>query len=637
MGTYVFNNDEEFSPSNEESLELVDQITNNYKNWDKDRNGQRDQYEKIEESLYVDVTHNDRNNDETILLPQIYEQYHTLMSNLEKSNFQNYRMMFGVEGKDDASQENATLQKANIEDALRNMKFEDEASEAMHHWLTKGEAIAFTYWDTEIEFSRRKVKTMQPIIDPISGMQMGEQEIEEIQKVPQVKYDGVKVTAIDPLNFVFDKNEVKNFLSCNKILYSLEDPYNVVNNQQYTLLKKDQKEYIKNMCQNGEDLTSDKYYMDGQTGNIGDQVVVLECWGDIKLKDGTVLKNYVATVVADRFLVRLEPNPYIRNPFTMSPWMPDPKSKRGRSPLLVAVPINQASSQILNGQLRGLKLALNPPVLAPMDYFTQNRIALYPGKVVEYNNIFNDGNAKPSPYNFKDGLVGFDFLTLMESKIEASTGAFKYMVGAQDSRTRTATETSATVTGQNTRLSMTISKLNREWTIPTIENIAALQANMNFEEQNIKTGEQGGQPQFGTVTPEVRQGDYQYIYGDSQSVVEMEAKMQKLSNLLAPFAGKANINWNEFLSLMVSKLNIADGDKILAVDPIDDALAKMGLPPDKLHSIKEQFVQSGGLQQVVQQMMMQQQGGDPNGQGAGTPGMAAQNGGVEQQPAVPGA
>lgn len=638
VDTYIYESDEEFTPSEPDRAYLVDQITLNYKNWDRDRAGQREQWLKVKEALFLDITHNNRNNDETVLLPQIHEQVQTLESTMMKSNFQNLDMMFIVEGEDAESQANASIQKANLKNKLRKMGFLKEAHRCIQNYVRMGEMISFTHWVTEIDKVRRKVDVQEDVIHPFTGESLGVQTVRKTQIVPRIKYEGVKVKSVDPLSFVFDKNEVLNWDSCNKIHYSLSSPYDIVANEQFNLLKKDEKDALLAIFNsNQEDLTTDKYHMETVGGVRGDQVAILECWGDIKLENGKVLRNYVATIVADQYLARLEPNPYVRNPFTIAQYMQDPDSKRGRSMVLVAVPINQVSSQILNGQIRGLRMALNPPILAPNDFFTQNRIDLFPGKIVGYDDLYN-GARPPQPYSFKDGLVGFEFLNLMETKIEASTGAFKYMAGNQDNKTRTATETSALVTGQNTRMSMTITTINEDWTIPTLENIAEIDANMNYDNEDIKTGMNAGVPTFETVTPEVRQGNYSYFYGDSQSIVEMEAKMTKITNMLAPFAGKAQINWDGFLKLMFSKLNIENADVILTQDPIDAALAQMfpQVKPEQMEVMKKQFVDSGMFQQIAGQVLQQMQGGMQQGAQGGQ-GTMPQNVGAQQQPPIPGA
>ena len=630
MSTLIYDYNTIYTPSKEQRIALVDLITQNYKNWDKDSEARRKQSEKIERSLYVDITCNDRSDSENILLPEVYEQYHTLLANLIKSNFQNEDMIFNVSGEDEISEQNTPLQKANLKRIMRKMGFIKVAHEVTHHFLTKGEGISFTYWETKIEQSRRKVPVVKDIIDPITGAVLGQQNTTELKLVPKIVYDGVRVKAINPLHFVSDKND-PDFDSKQKITYSLLHPYEIISNVDYSLLTSDDKKELEKLFKEEEELTLDKDNMEANGDIVGNQAVVLDCWGDIKLEDGTVLKNYHAVVIAGKFLAQLEPNPGLRNPFSIVKWMPDPISDRGRSPLLVAIPLNQVSSIILNGQLQALRLALNPPLLCPKDFFTQDYIKLKPGLVVEYDDNLN-GARQPQPYTFETIPTGNDFLRLMQDKIESSTGAFKYMIGSQDNRSRTATETSATVTGQNTRLSFMITLFNEEWTIPTITNIAELDANTEFEDSSINLGNTNGTPEFGKITPEVRQGSYQYTYGDSQSVVEAEAKMQKLIAQLAQFAGKADINWNSLLKIMFRTLNIKEGDEIVPPDPIDMAirglLGNRQVPSQTIQQLKEQFVQSGMFQQVVQQMIG---GGNGNPEQSGN-GMESQNVGTPQQP-----
>ena len=346
------------------------------------------------------------------------------------------------------------------------------------------------------------------------------------------------------------------------------------------------------------------------------------------LPNGLVLKNYVVTLAARKYILGIEPNPYIQNPFILHRYMIDPETGRGISPLLVSIPLNQVSSQILNSQIRGLKLSLNPPYMAPRGMFTQNYLDMYPGKIVEYDDMLSE--KYPQPISFKDGMIGFDFLQLLETKIEASTGGFKYMTGAQDSRTRTATETSALVTGQNTRLSMTIAFMNIAVVIPMTEKIAKLMADFKFEDEEIRTSDQRGNPSFVNVTSSTRQGDYDYIYGDSQAVVEAEAKMKKIVDMIAPFAERVPIDWAEMLKMMLQKMNIEDSERILQTDPIDEMLGAM--PVEMKTMIKKQIVASGMVQVMLGQMQQQQQ----QAQGAGIEGMGG-NGSVptEQQSSEP--
>jgi len=579
----------ELKLSEQQERYLVSYVHNNFAEWDRNRISQREQYEKIKQALFADVTDVNKSNSELILLPQVYEQYHTIFSNIWKSNFANYDMMFNVQGNDEESQRQAALQKASLKASFNNMKLSSELHDALAYFLTTGEFTLFSGWETKTQQIRRKETVDEPITDPLSGFNLGTYPVEKAVVKPKVVYDGPKVTAVDPLSLVFDKSKMYNWDSCPKIYRSLATVTTIVENITYKEQLTSQMEtelYAMAKASSDENNT-----IPGGTPDIngveGDQIELLECWGDITLQDGTVLKNYVVVVAARKYLLRCEPNPYLNNPFSMHRFMPHPDTQRGRSMLLVAIPLNQVASQILNSQVRALKLIINPPYIAPMGMFTQNKLDLYPGKVIEYNDMFAD--KYPQPVQFKDALVGFDFLQLLETKIEGATGGFKYMVGSQDNRTRTATETSALVTGQNTRLSTTITFINSDCIIPMLGNVASLEANFNFDDKKVKVSSKQGTPEFSNIGADVKQADYTYVYGDSQTVVEMEAKVKKLADVIAPFADRVPIDWTEFLLMILQKLNIEDAERFIQADPLDEMMK--GVPPEGRVKVKQQIAQ----------------------------------------------
>ena len=76
----------------------------------------------------------------------------------------------------------------------------------------------------------------------------------------------------------------------------------------------------------------------------GNKLEVLEFYGDIQKPDGTMLKNYLITVVARTKVVRFVPNPFVINPFVHASVIEDPETKRGVSPLKVAMILSSISS-----------------------------------------------------------------------------------------------------------------------------------------------------------------------------------------------------------------------------------------------------------------------------------------------------
>jgi hypothetical protein len=151
--------------------------------------------------------------------------------------------------------------------------------------------------------------------------------------------------------------------------------------------------------------------------------------------------------------------------------------------------------------------------------------------------------------------------------------------------------------------------INNDAIVPMIYKVAKLVSDFKFGTESVRVQGMGGN-KFIDVDDKTRQGNYEYTYGDSQSIVETEAKMKKLVDMLQPFADKVPINWTNLVTMMLNKLNIEDTELILQQDPIDQALGNT-MPQEQKDMIKQQFVQSGMFEQAVQMMtaQMQNQGG----------------------------
>ncbi len=116
----------------------------------------------------------------------------------------------------------------------------------------------------------------------------------------------------------------------------------------------------------------------------GGTIEVLEHWGDLKLPDGKLLKNWHAVVVARKFLVLFQKNDAIVNPFSYGAFIKDPVIKRGISPLYSVLSLAHVQEDLLNRTCNLQTLSENPPLLAPEGFFDEDEIQLYPGKIIEY-------------------------------------------------------------------------------------------------------------------------------------------------------------------------------------------------------------------------------------------------------------
>ncbi len=140
---------------------------------------------------------------------------------------------------------------------------------------------------------------------------------------------------------------------------------------------------------------------------------------------------------------------------------------------------------------------------------------------------------QPVPLDFKDAIVGWDFLRFFESKIESTTGIFKYMTGDPSVVSqRTATEASGLMASQNIRISKEIDFLNQNIKLPIIRKIAELIANFSFDISEIKITKENGDIEFVFIDESIRQGNYDYLIGDSNAAFEKKTKLKESLNFL---------------------------------------------------------------------------------------------------------
>jgi hypothetical protein len=516
---------------------LVDKIAKNRDKWDELRRPNLEANQAIEKVIYPSKNTNIQND---IKMPEIYEIRETYKAHLWKSWYSSLDTMFDVQGKARDDHFNADRQKAALVDVFREINLISKLEKGLDNWINKGEFIAFVNWQTKVKKVRRKKEFKQNENNAVK---------KEFALKDEIAYDGPSLTIVSPEAFVFDPDKKENFEACPKIYRSFATFDEIQSNKLYQNF-----EELKDITEEKKETSEEN------KATKGDQIEILEYWGDIKLKNGQTLKNYAVTLAGRKKIIRFEQNPFIINPFVFAAFLEDPETKRGISPLLVAMPLNQISSTILNLQLDALKLIINKPYLAPKGSMPGN-IKIREGAIIEYDPVLMP--KEPIPLEFKDALVGWDFLKFFESKIESATGIFKYMIGSPkgDSQ-RTATEASGIMLGQNVRLSKEIDILNFSVKVPIIEKVAELLANFSYDIKEIKTRKQNGEIDFILIDESVRQGNYDYNIGDGSAIFERKSRMTESLEILYKFAQvpelAPRIKWIEVLKWAFEQLGSVD-------------------------------------------------------------------------------
>lgn len=469
--------------------------------------------------------------DKGLNMPEVYEIKETYKAHLWKSWFSSLDNMFDVQGKSFDDHQRAALHKALLVDIFRKINLASKLDKGLENWITKGEFICFVNWAQKYKKKRRLNQNT-----PLSQRNYVMSDV--------LEYDGPDLTVVLPENFVFD-NENSDFDACTKIHRSYE----------YPEILKENDIYVNTL--NIETISKEK---SDSKGIKDGKVELLEIWGDIRLQDGTLLKNMVVTVAGRNRIIRIEENPFILNPFVYAAFLDDPTSGRGISPLFVAISLNKASETILNLQLDALKLIINKPYLAPRGSLSGN-IVVKEGSIIEYDPALMPQT--PIPLDFKDAIVGWDFLKFFESKIESTTGIFKYMTGTPDANSmRTATEATGIISGQNVRLSKEVDMLNIKVKVPLIRKIAELVSNFYDEEREIKVIKSSGEVEFLKTTEDVTCGHFDYVIGDSSSITERKMKLKEAMSYLWQFSSNPEvapkIKWLEVMKWTLEQLGITD-------------------------------------------------------------------------------
>ena len=514
--------------SQEEKDGIAKRIVSNFKSYDDSRSGNLTQAKKLIKEVFFksDLSgETDKNKrwKSKVKMCKLFMYFQTFKAFIWKNTYSGVNSMFDVSGESLEADNNANKQKTMLVDILEKMEYSQICDKIIDNALLYGELISFTTWKTRKEEYRRPINFFETLFQA---------DIQKLPKILEAKakgrnfyidervvYDNPFVIAVNPADFVFDISQIEDFDNCPKIYRTWRTPDDIINNKCYEI-SKDTADAIRKMVTSEPD-TSD--IQDQSTDGLKDKsknnstVEVLEHWGNFTLKDGTVLKNWHAVVVGGKYLVRFDKNKYVINPFTYGTFIQDNETKRGISPLYSVLDLAHTQEDLLNKTVNMQSLTENPPLLCPKDFFEDDEIELYPGKIITYDpQLYTSSSIQPLSFSTNIFITDITFLSDLMSEI---SGIFPNMVGAEEKGNKTATEISVKTQGQTTRLSMILDIINQYFIVPNVKNIAKLCANFKFGSETVYLNKDNN-PENVLITDEVRQAEYRYTYSDRNSMTE---------------------------------------------------------------------------------------------------------------------
>ncbi len=589
---------------------IAKKIKSNFDSWNQNRQSQLNTAKKIMQEVYLNQPKAYEDKDDAwksdIHLGKLLCIKRTKVANVWREMWSNPEQMFNVKGTNQKTQDLAEQQKASIVDALNKMNIGKQYDSAMYNLIDIGEAIFFVDWLEKTKKVKR-FKDNNFIIKEIFRTF----NIENEQTFPY--YQNARVRSISPFMFVYDTSnfEIGNldsFDSCQKIWKRFENIESLKSDKNYKITE-EMIEELKHENDVSEENKQLSDLIDEDTRGNGYEVLLLH--GDIRY-NGTLYKNYIAEVLAGKYLIRFEENPLYINPFVLCALEFDPVTKRGISMLKAPLELCKVQEDLFNTSIDMQKLHANPPQYANETFFDRDITALklYPGKVIKVKNGYTGGYPQAltlAPTALDSFVVG------VGNSIDNLSSTNNNMNGTVMRTDRKATELQLADQGAKIQISKDLDTINQDLTVPMIEKVAEILAMFKNGDDFIFINEKGKNKEL-RITNEIRQAQYNYTYEDRNALLEQKGKFQELFQLFTQIAQDPEMrkmcNWRELITTAVELVGFDNSDKFFMPEsPLTEVYQVLLQAPE---DIQQAIAQQG--QAIIQQMQMQQQAQAQQGQ-----------------------
>lgn len=573
---------------------IVADINAKFKSWYEDLAVSRRETLKLLKDLYPGYS-DDSNRLKKV--PSTYEQVKTYESAIYRATYQNYDGIVDIEGQDLRSNNLASIYKASLVYDYNNINLKATLDKILTDWITKGEGSAYIAWREDVV----QVPDKQVIetYDEVTGLTF-EEVVNTTKDV--VTWRGVDITRIDPHNLYYDKSQRDDWDACGKVYRAFVPIQTILSNTSYKLTASEIKE-LKEMVKPNEDIGDLRNkIIDSDTKVIGNNIEVLEFYGDYMVPETyDVVRQAEIVIIAGKYVARMEKSLKPKCPIVFGTYLDRPDTSRGQSPMKIPSILNDVENMCVDLMMQAWKLNVDPVFIAPKGAFTTYS-RLVPGKPIEYESSILGGTI-PQKLDFSSGLKGFDFDSFFKSKMEGATGITQYLLGSQEGSVRTASESTYIHAGATMRLARESYLFQSRIILPIVKLHALFKKIYDVEPRYVRMPDN----KFAEVTDEVRNGNYIFLLGDSQTSVEREAETQKLFQLLSSpafqsLAGVMDIQTaSEFLKWLLNRMNFRATDQIFEMLNLNQKFRalgeKLGVGQENLEGFRQAMM--GRTQQMA--------------------------------------
>ena len=605
--------------SDDQKKGFAEKIASNFSKWNDDRASQITTAKEIMEEVYLNQGARYKNKKQTwksdVKLNGLYNIKKAIISVMWREVWANISSMFDVRGTNEQTEKTAKEQKASLVDSMEKMDIGKQFDISIQDGLDIGEMVAKVDWVVKKKVVKRQAQGIGWVMHQVQSLTTGAGFVENpMDDVEIPVYENARVEAISPFMFVFDHSRFKLFDeeswdSLVKIYKRFDILENIKANKVYTI----KQEWLDELGKSKENKTPDnKELVDLRDDDqYGDNYSILFAHGDFKI-NGKFYKNYVAEVLAGKYLIRFEENPLYINPFVYCPIEFDPTIKRGFSRLKSVKDMCKEEERLTNLAFDVQSLTVNPVQLAPKGVFEEvmdkDGLLYYePGKVIEYEQNLSTNLPTPIPVN-ANGIA--DLLSMLAQKIADLSSVSNVMFGNIEKEDRTATELSLADKGSSAVFGKDLDNIYQNFNMPIIRKIAELNAMFKNGIEFVYAQEKGKNIEY-RITNEIRQAQYNYIYEDRNALNDRKAKTQQLYEIFKSVAESpelfAMINWQEVVTTLVESVGYDNTDKFFKDQTPATQFGEQlkQIPQDMQEQVIGQL--QAQLQQMVQQHQMQQE------------------------------
>ena len=510
-----------------------------------------------------------------------YMFFQVLRAFIWKNVYSNINSMFDVSGENQEADNDSNKQKAYLVDRFEKMEYQKTCENIIDNALLYGQLITFVGWKKIKEEYRKKIG-LEDLSNFKAIVALSKGKFHYIAE--KLVYDNPYISAVNPANFVFDPSQKDNWDDCPKIYKEYKNPDDIINNEYYKV-SKEVAEELRSLVQSStvqSQLSSD---LENETVN-GGTVETLQHWGNYRLKDGTLLKNWHIVIVNRKHIVRFEKNIRVINPFNYQSLIEDPESHSGISPLFCVLSMAKMQEDLMNRTCDMQALAENPPIFAPKGFFKDEEVKLFPGKIIEFGDSLNPNEIKQMEFAVSVFLNDITFLSDIMSEV---SGIFPNMAGADETKAKTATEISTKTQGQLTRLSMIIDTIN-QLIVSDVKKVAKLCAFFKSGTEKVFVNS-GNKKEVINIDDKIRNQEYRYTYSDRTATTERSNKADLIVQAIKQFAEFLPLNLPEVFTWYMEQKDVENPERFLQQQntmPIE--LQEMLMQDPRMQAVVQEFL-----------------------------------------------